>query len=77
MTSAVDKSDRNTGTKDKHYDLVSVLYHALGNVVTYEQYIQDARAVDDSELIRFFQELRESNCHAASKAKRLLKERII
>jgi len=72
----VDKSNSNTGTKDEHYDLISVLYHSLENVVTYDQYIKDAQEADDSELILFFLELRESNFHAASKAKRLLKERL-
>ena len=75
MTSVANKDNYNTGTKDEQYDLISVLYHALENVVTYNRYIKDAQEAGDSELINFFLELRESNSHAAEKAKRLLKER--
>jgi hypothetical protein len=44
-----------TGTRDEHYNLVSVLYHTLQEGETIERYISDARQAGDDELVRFFQ----------------------
>jgi hypothetical protein len=41
-------------TRDEHYDLVSVLYHALQGDETLNQYIEDAEAADDDELVEHF-----------------------
>jgi hypothetical protein len=36
-----------TGTKDAHYDLISVVYHALQGAETCQRYIQDAEQASD------------------------------
>lgn len=76
MTSTVDKTNCDTGTTNEQYNLVSVLYHVLEAAVTYEQYIEDAKQAEDSDLTAFFQELKETNCQTAEKAKQLLKNRL-
>lgn len=76
MTSVIDKTNCETGTKNEQYDLISVLYHSLESAVTYEQYIEDAKQAGDNDLTAFFQELKETNCQTADKAKQLLKQRI-
>lgn len=63
-----------TGTRDQHYDLVSVLYHALQGADTIEQYIQDAG--DDEELAGFFKQVKQGYTRTADQAKKLLVDRI-
>lgn len=76
MTSAIDKTNCDTGTKNEQYDLISVVYHTLEGAVTYEQYIQDAKAAGDNELASFYGELKSSNCQIAANAKQSLKNRL-
>lgn len=76
MASVTDKTQCNTGTKNEQYDLISVVYHALEGAVTYDQYIEDAKAAGDNELMSFFEELQSNNCKMAEKAKQLLKTRL-
>lgn len=76
MTSVIDKTQCSTGTPNEQYDLMSVVYHALEGAVTYEQYIEDAKAAGDNELVSFFEELKDNNCQMANKAKKLLKNRL-
>jgi hypothetical protein len=76
MTTTIDKTQCNTGTKNEQYDLISVVYHTLECAVTYEQYIEDARAVGDDELMSFFEELQSNSCQMAEKGKQLLKKRL-
>jgi hypothetical protein len=63
-------------TEDHVYGLVSVLYHALQGVETYERYVDDAEQAGDDELVRFFEECRDQENQRAARAKRLLVERI-
>ncbi|MBD1841291.1 hypothetical protein H6F78_20085 [Coleofasciculus sp. FACHB-64] len=65
-----------TGTADEHYNLISVLYHALEGASTYEIYIQDAEEAGDEELVEFFQQLEEEESQRAERAKELLAKRI-
>lgn len=65
-----------TGTKDKNYDLISILYHALEGAETYSRYIQDAENEGDQELAAFFREAHERSVEIAEKAKGLLRTRI-
>lgn len=65
-----------TGTADEHYNLISVLYHALEGASTYEIYIQDAEEAGDDELVEFFQQLEEEESQRAERAKELLAKRI-
>src|SRR5215208_3864086 len=52
----VDYGEQTTGTRDEHYNLVSVLYHALSGADTCERYALDAETVGDERLAAFFRE---------------------
>lgn len=69
-------TERETGMKDEHYDIVSVLYHALQGAETCKQYISDAQQEGDDEAIQFFQEVMAQNRDMAEKAKQLLAKRV-
>lgn len=64
-----------TGTRDEHYNLISVLYHALQGAETSQQYIQDAEQGGDQELAQFFQEVQKEDRERAQRAERLLAAR--
>jgi len=70
------RGQQMTGTRDKTYNLVSVLYHALQGAETYIQYIEDARQDGDNELVQFFQEVQEEERRRSERAKELLRRRI-
>lgn len=65
-----------TGERDENYNLISVLYHALQGAETYTQYIADAEASGDDDLVDFFTECREEEKARAQRAKVLLGARI-
>lgn len=65
-----------TGTRDEHYDVVSVLYHALHGAWNYDEYIRDAEQNGDDELAQFFREVKEENAERAQRAKDLLAKRV-
>jgi hypothetical protein len=67
---------RNTGLRDEHYDLVSVLYHATHGAWNYDEYISDAEAAGDKELAEFLGDAKERNRELAQRAKDLLAKRI-
>jgi hypothetical protein len=69
-------SEQATGTKDAHYNLVSVLYHALQGAETYAQYIRDAEQAGDRELGLFLQEVKAEEERRAERAKALLRQRL-
>lgn len=64
------------GLRDEHYDLVSVLYHALQSQEIIGRYIQDADEAGDTALGQFFREIREEDLNRADRAKVLLRERL-
>ena len=64
----------DTGTKDKNYNLTSVLYHALQGGENYDSYISDAEG--DDELVQFFKDVQEEEKNRADRAKKLLAERL-
>ncbi|MDQ4143140.1 MAG: hypothetical protein M3198_05220 [Actinomycetota bacterium] len=68
--------EKATKTRDEHYNLVSVLYHALQGGETYDQYIQDAREAGDDELVQYFQDVQEQDRQRAERAKKLLHGRL-
>jgi hypothetical protein len=43
----VDQGEQITGTRDEHYNLVSVLYHALNAADTCDRYALDAETAGD------------------------------
>lgn len=67
---------QTTGTPDPHYDLISVLYHAVHGSWNYDEYISDAEQAGDDDLASFFRKIKEQNNDLAQEAKRLLKDRI-
>jgi hypothetical protein len=69
-------SEQVTGTKNEHYNLVSILYHALQGAETYAQYIRDAEQAGDRELVQFLQEVKAEEERRAERAKALLGQRL-
>jgi len=68
--------ERQTGTRDAHYNVISTLYHLLKGASTAEQFIQDAEQAGDPELARFFRDWQEEQRHLAERAKNLLGARL-
>jgi len=68
----MDPGEQITGTRDQHYNLVSVLYHALHAAETMEAYILDAEAVGDERLASFFREAQAMQRRLAERAKGML-----
>jgi len=62
---------------DDTYGIVSVLYHALQGADTTEQYIEDARASENEQLVAFFTDCKARQTEIALEAKRLLAEQLI
>ncbi len=62
----------STGTRDEHYDLLSVLYHALHGAENCEIYAVDAEAAAKDELAAFFREVQGMQAGVAERAKGLL-----
>jgi hypothetical protein len=70
--SKMDRGQRTTGTRDEHYNLVSVLYHALHGAENTERYAADAEAAGDERLTAFFRETQAVQSQVAERAKGLL-----
>jgi hypothetical protein len=68
--------DGATGMPDEHYDLISVLYHALQGGETSELYINDAREAGDEELTAFFEQVQEEDRNRAERGAQLLASRL-
>ena len=52
----MDYGERTTGTRDEHYNLISVLYHALHGAENCDRYASDAEIAGDERLAAFFRE---------------------
>jgi hypothetical protein len=59
-------------TRDEHFDLVSVLYHALRGANACGRYASDAEAAGDERLAAFFGEARAAQERLAGRAKGML-----
>ena len=68
----MEPGEQTTGTRDEHYDLVSVLYHALHGAETIEAYVLDAEAEGNEQLAEFFREAQATHRQLAERAKGLL-----
>jgi hypothetical protein len=68
--------ERTTGTRDEHYNVISVLYHALQGGETCATYLQDAEQAGDRELAQFFQEVQGTYRQLADQSKALLRQRL-
>lgn len=69
-------SESVTGVRDKDYNLISVLYHALQGGETSSTYIDDAKQAGDQDLARFFEDVQEDYRRIGNRAKDLLKKRV-
>ncbi len=65
----MDPSEQSTGTRDEHYNLISVLYHALHGAENCAIYMADAEDADRGELAAFFREAQAMNATLAEQAK--------
>jgi hypothetical protein len=65
-----------TGTRDEHYNVISVLYHALQGADTCATYIQDAERAGDQDLVQFFREVHGAYQQLAHRGKTLLRQRL-
>ena len=68
----MDPGEHTPGTRDEHYDLVSVLYHALQGADTCNVYALDAEAAGDERLAAFFREASVVQTQLAERAKGML-----
>jgi hypothetical protein len=68
----MDAGEQTTGTKDEHYNLVSVLYHALQGADTCDRYALDAEAENKEPLARFFRSAQQQHTALAEQAKEIL-----
>jgi hypothetical protein len=64
--------ERTTGARDEHYNLISVLYHALHGAENCEMYAADAEVAGREELATFFLEAQVAQIEIADGAKELL-----
>ncbi|MCA1719535.1 MAG: hypothetical protein LC781_22830 [Actinobacteria bacterium] len=64
----MDPEVQATGTRDEHYNLISVLYHALHGAESCEIYMADAEAADRGELAAFFREAQAMHAALAEQA---------
>jgi hypothetical protein len=69
-------TEQVTGTRNEHYDLVSVLYHTLHEAETLQTYIDDARSRGDNEVASFLEEVQQQDHVRAEQAKQLLARKI-
>lgn len=65
-----------TGTSDKSFDVISVLYHALQGSGTASKYAEDARGAGDEQLAAFFQKAHDQYRDLAEEAKGMLKAQL-
>src|ERR671916_847787 len=68
----MDFGERTTGTRDEHYNLISVLYHALHGAENCDRYASDAEIAGDERLAAFFRETQTMQTQVAERAKGLL-----
>src|ERR671917_2248619 len=68
----MDAGEQTTGTRDEHYDLISVLYHALHGAQNCEVYAVDAEGAGDRDLAAFFRNAQATQRQLAEQAKERL-----
>jgi hypothetical protein len=69
-------SEHTTGTRDEHYNVISVLYHALQGAETCATYLQDAEQAGDQDLAQFFREVQGTYRQLGDRSKTLLRQRL-
>ncbi len=68
----MDPGEQTTGTRDEHYDLISVLYHNLKGADNCNTYAIDAEAAGNERLAAFFYEAGVIQTQIAEQAKDML-----
>ncbi len=68
----MDYGERTTGTRDEHYNLISVLYHALHGAENCDRYASDAEIAGDERLAAFFRDAQGMQTVIAERAKGML-----
>ena len=68
----MDYGERTTGTRDEHYNLISVLYHALHGAENCDRYASDAEIAGDERLAAFFRDAQGMQTVIAERAKEML-----
>ena len=68
----MDPGEQTTGTRDEHYALISVLYHALHGAENCDTYAIDAEVAERADLADFFREAQVRQRDLADRAKGLL-----
>ena len=68
----MDYGEQTTGTRDEHYNLISILYHALHGAENCDRYASDAEITGDERLAAFFREAQGAQMLLAERAKELL-----
>ena len=68
----MDYGEQTTGTRDEHYNLISVLYHALHGAENCDRYAADAEITGDERLAAFFREAQVLQTQLAERAKGML-----
>ena len=63
----MDPGVQTTGTRDEHYNLVSVLYHALHGAENCETYALDAAAAGRADIAGFFSEAQVTQAELAER----------
>lgn len=59
-------------TDDVVYDIVSIQYHALQALESYERYLDDARSADHDDVTQFVQQCRDQDRERAQRCHELL-----
>ena len=73
---ATEMSRPESGTKDKNYDLITVLHLCLEHVWRLDQYAADAERDGDEELATLFRKMQEHSRKGGEECKRLLRQRL-
>ena len=68
----MDAGERTTGTRDEHYNLISVLYHSLQGADACGRYLLDAETSGDERLAGFLREAQAMQTQLAERAKLML-----
>lgn len=68
----MDSGERTTGTRDEHYNLISVLYHALHGAENCDRFASDAEIAGDERLAAFFREAQRMQTQLAERTKGML-----
>ncbi len=67
---------REAAMRDEHYDLISVLYHALQGDETLSRYIDDADSAGDAELAEHYRDVQEKYREIAQQTKEVLRDKL-